>query len=322
MKFLRSVLVQDEIPATDGTYDYDLPVNPLSHVVLTLKALNAGVNTKATLAQLLGALELVEVTYRGSAIVSLNGADLYALNCILLGHEPWQENVINLDNAVRHLSLVIPFGRALFNPKECLFETRKGELKLKIQIDIADTGYDGVIFQIETVELLDIKPVQYLKIQTLAKTPTAVGDLDIDLPIGNIIAGLLLWGTTIPTGASWIATIDKVKLLLNNKEEYYSQANWESLHGDLIALLDPAGNWGEKFHMENLAAAYAQNADTATEEQDDSDISNYALMNFGIKIPEDFLLDSKGLSRFHLRIAAGDTNPLRILPIELLKVGA
>ena len=318
MEFIRSVLVQDVTPASDGIYTYDLPVNPLSHIVLTLKALNNGANTKATLAQLLGALEKVEVLHEGSAVVSLNGADLYALDCVLLGREPIQENVINTANATRAISLVIPLGRSLYNPNECFFGVKKGELQLQIQIDIADTGYSGVIFQIETVELPGASPSNYLKSTTLSYTPAATGEVDVDLPIGAVFAGILLWATTVPTGTAWTATIDWVKLLKDNKEFMYSKTNWESLHGDLINRIQNPFAYAEKIHMENTATAYTANADTAAEEQVASDLANYAYMEFDPSGRDEFLVQTQGLSRFHLRINAGDTNALRIIPVRLV----
>jgi len=318
MRFVRSILVDDVTPSADGTYSYDLPINPLSHIILTFKVLNNA--AKATLAQILGAIENITVEFRGQAIISLNGADLFALNCILYGHEPVMENVVDTDDATRSITLFIPFGRRIFNPNECMFAVNRGDLKLKIQVDIADTGYDGSIFQVETVELLEASPSQYLKVTTLSDTPAATGDMDEDLPIGNLIAGILLWGTTIPTGTSWTTTLNKVRLLIDNVENGYANANWESLHGDLLNLVGAANAFAEKFHTENTAASYAQNADTAAEEADDSDISNYAFMDYGIGIPDDFLLETEGKSRVHLRINAGDTNAFRALPLELVKV--
>lgn len=317
MDFIRSVISQD-VTESDGVATYDLPVNPLSHIVLTTKVLNAGANTKATLAQILGAIEKVEVLHEGSAILSLNGADLYALNCILLGHEPWQENVVNTDNAVRHLTMMIPFGRRLYDPRECLFPTTKGELQLQITWDVADTGYDGLISQIETVELMGASPERFLKATTLNLTPTSGADNDLDLPIGNTLMGVLLWGTTVPTGTSWTTTIDKVRLLANNKEIYYANCNWESLHGDFINRLSPANAWAEKFHMENTASAYTQNADTAAEEQDDTSLANYAFLDLDPRGDDQFLFDTAGLSSLKLRITAGDGNALRAIPLYLV----
>jgi len=318
--FRRTVVVQDETPTADGTYDYDLPINPLSHLIFTHKCLNAGVNTKATLAQMLGAIEKVEITQFGATVISLNGADLYALNCYLLGKQPWQGNIINTDNAVRFMTLMIPFGRKLYDPGECMPATARGELTLKIQTDIADTGYDGVIFQVEAVELLEATPTRRLKYTTISHTPSATGESDIDLPIGNPYVGLLVYSTTVPDGTSWTTTVDWVKLLIDNTEKYYSKANWESLHGDFINRLDPAVAWSEKIHMENLAATYTQNVDTAAEEVVDTDLENYAVLDFDPRGNDMFLCETAGASSVTLRINAGDTNACRVIPIELVSI--
>jgi len=320
-EYRHTVLAEDYTPSADETKDWDLPVNPLSFIALTVKCLNAGTNTKATLAQILSAIENIEVLRFGSAQVSLSGADLYALNCVLLGKEPWQENVINTDNAVRHLTMVIPFGRKLYDPTECLPATIRGELTLRIQMDIADTGYDGLMLQIETIELLGANPQRHLKYTTITHTPSATGDSDIELPIGNPYLGLLLYSTTIPTGTSWTTTINKATILAANVEKYVREVAWETLHGMLMNRLSPANAWAEKFHMENLAATYTQNADTATEEQDDSDIANYAYIDFDPLGDGQFLFETAGLSDLKLRIDAGDTNAVRVVPIELKSAG-
>jgi len=318
MEYRRTSVITDETISADGSYNKDLPVKPLSHIIFTVKCLNASV--KATLAQILGAIETIEILRYGSALVSISGADLYALNCILLGHQPWQENVVDTDNAVRHLTMMIPFGRTLFNPNECIEETARGELTLRYTVDIADTGYDGLILQAEAVELVDAQPSAHLKYTVLSRTPTATGEMDIELPIGNKYLGMLLWGTTVPTGTAWTATIEYIKLLMDNIQRYISEAYWESLHGDFINRLDPAGAWGEKFHVENTASSYTQNADTAGEQQDNTNIANYAYIDFDPNRDDQFIFDSKGLSDLVLRVNAGDTNALRILPIELVDV--
>lgn len=318
MRFLRSIIRENKTEA-DGTITVDLPTNPLSHIVFTLKMLNLTAHTKATLAQMLGAVEKVEVLHRGSAVMSLSGADLYALNCVLLGHEPWQENVINTENATRALTMMIPFGQKLYDVNQCLFGTKKGELQLKITLDIADTGYDGLITNIETVELLGASPADYLKVTTLNKT-AVVGDFDVDLPIGNPLLGILLYSTTVMTGTAWTNTINKIKLLIDNSEAYYSKCIWQSLHGDFINIMGPAGAYGEKIHdFEDTAGAIA-NVDTKGEEQVDTALAHYALLDFGIAVPKEFILESAGLSRLHLKLTGEDTNAVRVLPIEKMSI--
>jgi len=317
MEFFRSVVAQD-ITEADGTKTYDLQIRPTSHLVIGIKVLNLTANTKASVAQILGALEKVEVLRFGSTEVAISGVDLYALNCILLGHEPWQENVLNLENSTRCINLIVPFGRKLYNPLECFPETKAGEAQLKLTVDISDTGYDGYISQVEQVELPAAKPTRHLRYMTKDYTPSATGAYEVDLPRGNLYAGILMWGTTVPTGTAWTTTIDKLRLLVNNTETYFGMCNWEALHGELINRCSPAINYGDGLVMENAASAYTQNADTGTFEQDDTALANHIYLDFSPNKEDDFLLDSKGLTGLSLDITAGDTNATRIIPVELM----
>ena len=316
-EFFRSVVAQD-ITEADGTKTYDLQIRPTSHLVIGIKVLNLTANTKATVAQILGALEKVEVLRFGATEVAINGLDLYALNCILLGHEPWQENVLNLENSTRMIPLIVPFGRRLYDPKECFPETKAGEAQLKLTIDIADTGYDGYISQVEQIELPAAKPTRHLRYMTKDYTPSATGAYEVDLPRGNQYAGILMWGTTVPTGTVWTTTIDKLRLLVNNTEKYFGSCNWEALHGELINRSSPPNAYGDGLVMENAATAYTQNADTGTFEQDNTALANHIYLDFSPNKEDEYLLDTKGLTGLSLDITAGDTNETRIIPVELM----
>ncbi len=319
-EFFKSVLVQDETPAADGTFTEDLPIRPLSHIDLTFKCLNAGANTKATLAQMLGALTKIEVLHFGSAVLSLSGVDLFALNCLLLKQIPMMGNIINTDDATRFITLKVPFGRRLFDPAECFPATRKGELTLKYTIDIAATGYDGSIMQIETIELPAASPRRHLKCTTLDTTPPATGEYDVDLPIGNLYLALLLWSATVPVTTAWTTTFDYLKFLVDNDEQYFGKTNWETLHNALMERIFPPVAWSEKIHLENVATAYAQSADTAGEEVVATDLEHHAYMDFDPLGDDSYIFDTKGKSSVKLRINAGDQTASRILPVELVAV--
>jgi len=296
--YLRSVLVQDVIPPSDGVYSYDLPVNPLSHIVLTIKCLNN--LAEATLAQVLSMIPKLEVVYRGTGIYSLAAADLYVLNCLLLGYSPILTNRVATDNATRSLSLIVPFGRKLYNTEECFPATKKGEFQLQLTADVAVTNADGLILQVETVELFDASPSRHLKIGTLTQTPTATGDNDLDLPIGNVFLGILLWGTTFPSGVSWVATIEQAKFLVDNDEVMYSKANWESLRANL---------WTRCGYLGDRSAAAGND-----------ELVQYALLDFDPTKDDAYALDTAGKSSVKIRYVAGDTNPIRALPIELISL--
>lgn len=295
MKFRRTAVIPDVTPAADGAYTYDLPVKPLSHLIITLKTVAD--TTGWTPAVALAALENIEVLRHGSAIVSINAIDLYALNCIMFGHEPWDENWAATSTYTHMVTLIVPFGRELFNPAECLPETIRGELTFRYTVDITDTGYTSVIMQVEAVELLDANPSDFLKYVTATMTPTATANNDLELPIGNEFVGILLWGTTVPAATAWTTTIERVTVLVDNIETYYRDTYWTTLHGDLIRKLSPA-------------EAYTTSGTI---------IPNHAYLDFDPRGDGAYLLESRGLSDLMLRIYAGDANALRAISIE--KVG-
>lgn len=299
-EFLRTVVVQNASITAGDVKTYDLPVNPLSHILLNLQCLN--VTDEAALAEILARLTKVEVLLRGASVYSLSGADLFALNMVLFSQNPVLTNQVATDNATRNITLVLPFGRKLMNMAECFPASRKGELQLQITFSSTETACDNVVLQVETVELIGANPTKYLKVTTLSKTPAATGDVDVDLPIANLLAGIMLFGTTVPTGTATTATIDTVKLLKDNRESYFALANWESLHGELLARC------GHREEYDGSA--------------DNDDIKNYAFMDFAPSGTDEFLYDTKPAANLKLRVSAGDTNALRALPVELVEVSA
>jgi hypothetical protein len=319
-EFRHSVALTEYTPAADETKQVDLGTDPMSHLILRLSCLNNGANTKATLAQILGALEVFEILYKGSAIISVNGADLYALSTLLRRAEPWQINEINTDDAVRTLILTIPFGRKIFDPLECYPETKKGDLVCSMKVDIADTGYDGLILHLEQVELPGAAPKQHLKYTQKVITPAATGEYNVDLPRGNKYAGILFFGTTVPTGTAWTTTLNDFSLLLNNENKFYVKTFWEILHGAMMNRISPAKAWSEAIHRTNTDSTYDQNSDTGANETVDSDLENYALMDFSPNNEDDFLIDSAALNSLAVKPTAGDTSAARCIPIELKPV--
>jgi len=322
--FLKTVLVQDVTPAADGLYTYDLPVNPLSHILMTVKALNnTGTLTNySPVLELLSAITKLEVLYKGSAIVSASLVDLARLVCILLRKNLMQLEQVNTDDAIRAITVPILFGRKPFLRNECFPASRKGELQLQLTADIAMTGTDGIIFQIETVELLEATPKQFLKYTGKTATPAATGEMDVDLPIGNDLLGILLYSTTVPTGTAWTTTIDYLKLMLDNVEYMYAKSNWETLHNELCFRVDECvQNAGHK-HLENTATAYTQNADTDEQEVHQPFFDNYAYLDFDPLENDEYLLPTEGRASVKLRVNAGDTNAMRIMPVEIIRLGA
>ncbi|KKN06080.1 hypothetical protein LCGC14_1080890 [marine sediment metagenome] len=297
MDYRRTVIAQDESIAASATSTFDLPVNPLSHLIFTLRGLN--VTDEATLAEILVRISAITVTRFGSAIFDMSATDLQKLNAIMFGNMPILLNQVADDNGTRAISLIVPFSRKPYSTIEGLPGTKKGELKLQVTASASEAAFDNLTLQIEAVEILGSNPTQHLKITTLSQTMTSGVDNDVDLPIGNKYAGLLVFSTTIPTTTAFTTTADKMRFLINNVERNLANANWESLHGELLFRLG---------HRE----AYDASAD-------DDDVANYALIDFDPAQDDNFLVETAGVSSVVLKIAAGDGNAVRVFPIELTK---
>ena len=322
MRFLRQVLVQDDSLTVSTQRTDDLPVNPLSMILVTLRALNdtGTLSDFQLFSTLLNQLSRIEVLYKGSAVVSGSFADLARLNGILLRNGPMQTAASFTNNNARSITVPILLGRKPYWAEECFPAVRRGELQLQTTVGAAQTGIDTLTLQVETVELLDAKPTRFLKATTISKTPTATGDHDVDLPIGNKLAGALLFGTTVPTGAALTASIGQLRLLVDNVEHYYARANWESLHGDLGTKLTEGVLHNDHNHIENTAAMYSQNAVTGESNGGVGFFDSYAYLDFDPHQDGQWLLDTANRARIHLRINADVADAIRVIPVELLEV--
>lgn len=322
MRFLRQVLVQDETLAVSTLRSDDLPVNPLSMILVTIRSLNdtGTLGNFSLINALLNQIAKLEVLYKGSAVVSGSLADLARLNGLLIGHPPMQTSATYVDNTTRSVTIPILMGRRPFWPEECFPAVRRGELQLQLTSAAAQTGVDNLSLQIETVELLDAKPTRFLKYTTITKTPTATGDHDVDLPLGNKIAHALLFGTTVPTAASFNASIGQLRLLVDNVEHYYARTNWETLHNEMQRRVDEGSQSSVHQHLENVAGAYAQNATTDDNNSNVGFFDSYALLDFDPLNDSNWLLETAGRARVHLRITADVADAIRVIPTELIEV--
>ena len=164
MEFIHSVLAQNESVAVGTVVSYDLPVNPLSHIMITVKAQQ----------------------------------NLANVATLLLGFEQWGVNAHGNDDDYRTIMYLVPLGRKLYWPREAFPRSTRGELILQITYGDPFGGWSDHKVQIETVEMPDAAPERFLRMTTLSVSATAAGELDVEIPIGNPISDLILFGTTIP----------------------------------------------------------------------------------------------------------------------------
>lgn len=316
-KFLQAMVVTNASIAEGAIVTEDLPVHPLSHVLVTLKFAQDLANTQLAFANILALLTRIEVLYKGAAVYALNGLDTFALNRFVCGFESWGVNALGADNELRSFTFMIPFGRKLFDPKECYPASMRGELQIQLTFAASFTEIDAVTLQISAYELLEAAPEQYLRCTTLTRTPAATGDVSIDLPIGNRLSDLVLFGTTIPSAATATTTIQNIRLQVDNVESYYTREFFEGLHNAAGRRLPAPGYWAGHLHQTD-AATFSQFDDTALVKPGNHVLSNHLWLPIDIHRDGEFALDTRGLSDLELVIDAGDTNPLRVIPCEMV----
>jgi len=320
-RFLRTVVHQDvALTAAAAPTEKNLGVNPISFLLFTIRAATLTVNILPTIANLLGTVGNLEVLFKGTSIVAASLADHFRMCAALWGRWGIRENIDDDVNAVTFVTVPIPFSRIPYWSREAFPASRSGDVVLKVTPAAAFAGVATVTMQVEQVELLDAVPQQFLKYTTFPKTPSIAGDHDVDLPLGNPIVGALLFGTTVPTALSFNASIGSLKLLVDNVESYYSQANWESLHNDFIIRATPEWEIETLRMLENLAAAYTQNVETGAPADLVRMHRQYAYLDFDPVRDDQYLLDTEGRGRVHLRITADVADAIRVLPVELIRL--
>lgn len=327
MEFLRSVVRETFTPSADGTERWDLGVNPLSHMFLMLRPLN----DTGTLAQFNRAMGLglhatsIKVLYRGQSIFDMSARDALALAYYRHGAIPFEANGDNTNNERRALSVPIVLGRKPFDPECCFPASRRGELEMKVDTDIAITGSDGLQLSCEMVELLDASPKYYERKSVIAQTFAATGRNKIDLPIGHMFRGALLFGTTPFGGATPAPSFGRIELLKDNRQVGFASCDWESLHQDhMLAgsgrqpptgqrhshLVTTDGN--AQTELATLAGPHGEGLGEGWEQ--------YAYLDCDPNRDDMFSIDTEGANDFILRCNAGTADAVRVVPIERVPV--
>jgi phage FluMu protein gp41 len=298
MEFIRSNLIKDRAAATE-VISKDLPTNPLSHIIITLDVYNA--TDEATLAEILAFINKVEVLHSDKTVLSLESEDLAALNQYLYKRHPILTQNDAADNTARGLSLIVPFGRKIFDPNECFPATSKGELTLYVNTTVPGTSCDNGQINIEAVQLIGANPTRYLKssMKTVA-APGATGENEVELPIGNKIACVQVRMTTFPATSSHTYGVAGIKLKKNDDEYGYANARAHCLVGDGI------------FHQNSLPRDIAAFGDILP--------ANVIWLDYSPDHSDNFLLETKGASRVHLVLDMGVDEATYISIFELVEV--
>lgn len=322
-RFLRTIVsdIQTLTASADVT-PVDLPVNPLSFLVLTINAeVNGAQEVQDDAREIihhLGMITDLSIRHRGEQIIQGSLADLALLTFLLTGIPPWGREWTYGDNTFTSRSIVLPLTRKPYWQDEAFPATTRGQLRFHMTAGAALGVFDNFQWALEAVELIEDVPKQYLKYTTLTRALAATGRQRVPLPLGNDILGCLLFDPTDETDATETYAFGKVKILVDNVEQYYAESNWEAIAADMAIR---GGSLISAFGHNHVQAA----ADTAVgglgHRVADFPPIQYGYLDFDPLKDGMHALDTRGRSDVDLDMNSDvSSGTVRIIPVELIKV--
>lgn len=323
-RFLRSIVTDFQtLSASADIVPVDLPVNPLSQVILTL-AFTKNVAAQVTslgnlLVLMLQSITDLSIRHRGENIIQGSLMDIAVMNAVLTGKLPGVGEIAQADNEIQFVSVPISFARTPFDHVEAFPATQRGNLRFFMSAGAISALWDAFAWSIETIELIEDTPAQFLKYTSMTRTLAATGRQSFPLPIGNDLLGCLLFDPSDETDTGGAYAFGKVKILKDNVEQYYAESNWESLRETMERRV---ANWRLGWgHIHAQAAA-----DTATGEEQvtvaDRPPLQYGFLDFDPLKDGSYSLETMGASSLDLNLNSDvSTGTVRALPIELVKIG-
>lgn len=322
-RYLRSIVTDFQtLTASADITPVDLPVNPISHLFLTIKATKnvaaAATNLGRYMLPIIQQITDCSVRHRGEAVIQGQLDDLAVLNALLHGQPPAVGEYAYADNQEQFVTVPLSFSRRMFWHEEAFPATQRGNLRFFMTAGALPTGYDAVAWSLEAVELIEDTPVRYLKYTPQTRAIVATGRQKMPLPIGNEIMGVLLFDPSDETDATLQYAFGKVKILKDNVEQYFAESNWESIRESTQRRI-PGYHmaWG---HQHGQAAA---DTDTGEETQKIADRAplQYGYLDFDPLVDGSYSLETAGASALDLDLNSDvSAGTVRITPVELIKV--
>ena len=295
-EFIRSTILDAHTMATE-VFTEDLPINPISHLVLTIEATNVGA-AEATIAQILAYINLITVRHTGIQVINHHSEDTALLNAYLFGSAGIVLAPDATDTQHMAYTLIIPFGRKLFDPEECFPATRKGEFQITLDTNLPGTEWEAAVLSLSAVQLPEATPTRHLVSTLFSITdPGAAGEQDIDLPIGNDLLAVLMRLAAFPDTTDFFFTVDDIRLLVDNMERGIASAKTVELLGEMMARV---------------------NGTVRSTPLQGGLIPNKSLwMDFDPTRDGAYMIDTRGASRVHLRANYGEAGAIFVAPLEL-----
>jgi hypothetical protein len=324
-RFLHSIAQPNtDLVASASITPFDLPVNPLSFLLLRFQITNvdpAAILTYSAIDDVITQITGVRILHKGEQIVAGSLRDLMVLNAVHQHAYPGWAGLDNVNDAVRSLVFPICLGRKMYDPLSCFPATTRGNLRFEMDAGADGAGYDDINFSVETVELIEAKPTEYLKYVRQARDSVA-GQFDARLPIGNPLLGILLFDTGLAGSSDEVLSWGTVKLLKDNVEQYYPLSDYETLAGMLKTQMGAAhAIIGGHQHLTSEGGGAELISDDMEQRVSTGD-RGYAYLDFDPLRDGSYQLETEGAADLLIRGQGDEATAIRYYPIERVTVRA
>ena len=323
MRYLHSIVTPNtDLVASADVTPVDLPVNPLSMLLLHLQITNvapAALLTYSAIDDAITQITNINVKHKGENIISGSLRDLMVVNAVYQHALPGWGTLVRTDNAVRSFTFPLCLGRRPYDPVSCFPATTRGNLRFEMTAGADGAGYDDINWSLEAVELIEGDPREYLKYTTHSRT-SVIGQFDASLPIGHPLLGVVLFDTGLAASADEVLSWGTIKLLVDNVEQYYPLSDYETLAGMMhMQIGSRMGLHAGHAHQINDGAALSQSDDA--EQLLSSGFNGYAYLDFDPLRDGAYQLETQGLADLKIRGNGDEATAVRYLPIERCPVG-
>ena len=320
-RFLRTIVQEPTtLLATGDITPVDLPVNPLSLLYLTLfieEPAQQVTNAWTLLSDYYAALADLSIRHKGEMIVQGNLQDVMLTNFLLHGQLPFGTHLSGIGNN-RAMTFPIALTRRPYSGIEAFPATSRGNLRFHMNVLDFTPGTATVLqWALEAVEMIEDDPMQYAKYTTNTRVLAATGRQRVPLPIGNELVGCLLFDPATEITVAEAFAWGKVKVMVDNVEQYYAESNWESLRQSLAGRFPLAMNALGHVHGHAAADTVTGNEQVRLNEPP----HQYGYLDFDPLRDDANLLETAGHSDVELDMNSDvSSGTARYLPIELVRV--
>ena len=320
-RFLRTIVQEPTtLLAVGDIQPVDLPVNPLSILYLTLlieEPAQQVTNAWTLLSDYYAALSDLSIRHKGEMIVQGNLQDVMMTNFLLHGQLPFGTHLSGIGNN-RAMTFPIALTRRPYSQLEGFPATSRGNLRFHMNVLDFTPGTATVLqWALEAVEMIEDDPKQYVKYTTNTRTLAAAGRQRVPLPIGNELVGVTLFDPATEITTAEAFAWGKVKVMVDNVEQYYAESNWESLRQSLAGRFPLAMNALGHVHGHAAADTVTGNEQVRVNEPP----HQYGYLDFDPIRDDVNLLETAGHSDVELDMNSDvSSGTARYIPVELVRV--